>query len=96
MPFNNGIVRLWDLSTGDFVRTLGSEDANIASFCTAWSPSGEVLASAGTRGITLWDAKKGKIVRQIKTNDSYLSIDWHPGTASCCRRESDWALNLRR
>ena len=78
IPYDNKVVQLWDFSTGSLIQTLGKDTKGRAYFCTAWSPSGEVLASGGSTGLTLWDVKTGQAVDVLDTKDTLISLDWDP------------------
>lgn len=54
--------------------TLGLGDLEEAKF----SPDGKKIASAGGRGIVIWDAEKSEIINIIDNETKVSSIDWSP------------------
>src|SRR5438094_974842 len=61
----DGIVRVWDADTGEFLRALVGHNSYV--YGLAWSPDGTVLASAGSFDGTarLWDAATGMPLRVL-------------------------------
>ena len=53
----DGVICLWDVSTGNLIRTLGSGDV------FAYSPDGGILVSEYNDFISLWDVETGKLIR---------------------------------
>jgi WD40 repeat protein len=62
----DGTIRIWNASTGELVRIMIGHDSYVMS--VAWSPCGNVIASAGYYDATarLWDAKTGQPLRVFK------------------------------
>lgn len=58
-------VKLWDVATGEVVRTFDSEADNL-TFTTEFSPDGKLVATSGRDGIIrLWDVQSGHLVRTL-------------------------------
>ncbi|MDE0323976.1 MAG: sigma-70 family RNA polymerase sigma factor [Candidatus Poribacteria bacterium] len=57
----SGVVKLWDIKTGKTVHTY-----NRAGNLGVFSPDGKTLASAGWRGIELWEVGRHKNVSSLK------------------------------
>ena len=66
------LIPLWDVGTGQLVRTFGGGGYVWAS--VAFSPDGRFLASSGQgRDIALWDISTGERVRKIEGGPGYMS-----------------------
>src|SRR5579862_7410162 len=57
------MVRLWDVSTGQLLKTLQGHTAPLTS--VAWSPDGKTLASGGDTTARLWDPVAGQLLRTL-------------------------------
>jgi WD40 repeat protein len=67
-------IELWDVKTGQLLRTLPGESFSIDSL--AWSPDGLILASAVFGTIQLWDTKNWQPHSTLKARVN--SIAWSP------------------
>ena len=67
----DGIIRVWDADTGEFVRALVGHNSYV--YGLAWSPDGTALASAGSFDGTarIWDAATGMTLRTLKGHKGY-------------------------
>jgi WD40 repeat protein len=62
-----GVIRLWDVGTGEEIATLGGHIAEVLS--VAFSPDGETLASTSPDGsIILWDMPSGQMLGPLLTS----------------------------
>src|SRR5262245_56245773 len=71
-----GEVKLWEVSTGKFVRTIAVESGIV--FHVTFSPDGKLLATASGPGtpvqsvpgeIRLWNPATGELVRKVQAHD---------------------------
>jgi len=56
-----GAVKLWDVGSGQLLRTLQGEWATIVAF----SPNGRMIASGGKATLELWDTASGQLLRTL-------------------------------
>jgi len=71
---SGSIIRVWDIKSGDCIKTLFGHDYNVA--CVQFSPDGTRLVSGaadGDRTMRLWDWKLGKEL--IRFKQCYYAID---------------------
>lgn len=69
-------VRLWDVITGETVKTLNHDDlVNAATF----SPDGKFIAAGSQDGsVYIWEATAGKITSKLKHDDAVYSVAFSP------------------
>lgn len=73
IPLRSGEIRLYDLATGEAVRTIESKSATFVSF----SPNGRWLASSGPDGdLHIWDVAGGKDLRTIPAIAASSRLAW--------------------
>ena len=68
-------VNIWDVTTGDVVRSLPDVSASVE-----WSPDDAWIATAMTEGIRIWNAETGIVAYDVPQGD-YLSsgsVGWSP------------------
>ncbi len=73
---DDGLLKLWDMQTGEEIYTLAHNDAWITIWSLVFSPDSEMLASGNFDGnITFWDTHTGKEVNNlVDPNGSISSI----------------------
>src|SRR5262245_42769208 len=72
-----GVVKLWDVSTGELLFTLQGHDRFI--YRLAFSPDGSRLASAGDDGtVRLWDLSTGKMIHILQHEHPVHSVAFGP------------------
>jgi WD40 repeat protein len=73
----DGIIRVWDADTGEFLRALVGHNSYV--YGLAWAPDGNTLASAGSFDGTarLWDTHTGMPLRVLKGHKGYtMHVAW--------------------
>jgi eukaryotic-like serine/threonine-protein kinase len=69
-------VKLWDAATGGLLKTLQTPDEVNA---IAFSPSGNLIAIAGKKGVELWDTDAGEVNQSLSgTSFSPSSVAFSP------------------
>jgi WD40 repeat protein/serine/threonine protein kinase len=72
----DGVIRLWDGSTGRILATLRGHDATV--HCLSWSPHGRLLAS-GSKTIKIWDVDTRREVATLNGHTGGIgSVSWSP------------------
>ncbi len=64
-------VKLWDVATGDELRTL---DVHGFVNALAFSPDGQQLVIGATWDLQLWDVEKGQLLRPLAATDSTSEV----------------------
>ena len=60
----DGSIRLWNLATGQAIRTIGGK--NLAVLSLAFTPDGKSLAAGNSNGtVGLWNAGNGQLIRRL-------------------------------
>jgi WD40 repeat protein len=60
----DGNAMLWDVSTGEFIRTIQKADDQV--YAAAFAPSGTTVATAGADlAVSLWDVETGAPLRRL-------------------------------
>lgn len=75
----DGTVRVWNVQSGLCERALVGHDSYVYSL--AWSPNGNVVASAGTHDgtVRLWDVQDGKPLKVYRgLKDWVYHVAWAP------------------
>jgi WD40 repeat protein len=68
-------IKLWNLKTGELLRTLKGNSSFLIVNSVAISPDGQTLASSGWQEtIKLWNLKTGELLRTLKGNSSFLMV----------------------
>lgn len=92
-----GTVRLWDVSTGEYLKTLEGFTDEIWSF--AFSPDGQTFAgdSDGST-VKLWDISTGKCLKTFKGHTSFVwTVIFSPlSPAGTCASSRSGTEKLRR
>jgi hypothetical protein len=65
-------------AASDLTKTRRIETKGRTLYCLAISPNGkQVIAGGANPGLSLYEIESGKLVREIKTNDMVLGVDWN-------------------
>jgi WD40 repeat protein len=69
----DGIIRLWDVSSGKLVRALVGHDSYV--YGLAFSPGGKYLASGGSFDATarIWEVATGQPLKKLTGHPSYVA-----------------------
>jgi WD40 repeat protein len=75
-----GVV-MWDVDPesqtfGDILQRFNDFDSGLSE--AAYSPDGSRVAAGGNRGVRVWDAATGEVVRQIDSTDPILTLAFSP------------------
>ncbi|GMI38815.1 hypothetical protein TrCOL_g4934 [Triparma columacea] len=77
----DGTVKLWDLDSGDFVKTLKGHTAAVT--CVVWNAKGDLLVSTGADlSVKVWDGGDGYNCRKTMRGHGH-----NVSAASFCRME---------
>ena len=75
----NGLIRLWDVSTGTLLNTLPGIPRSFVqdgqSDSLRFSPDGQMLASGSTDSIRLWDVSTGALRKILNNSPSLFSVN---------------------
>jgi WD40 repeat protein len=84
LAFSEKTTHVWAFESGEVVPDLELQ-GSISSF--PWTPSGSVLATAGSRGVELWDVVDGKQVGSFPSSNAFEAT-WSPSGRylACLRR----------
>ena len=76
--WDDGIVRLWDIGTGQVIATLTGQ--TYGTYSVAFSPDGAMLASGGNdKNVRLWDTETGAHLRTLTGHTHHvLSLAFSP------------------
>jgi WD40 repeat protein len=90
----DGVVRLWEASTGKELRQFGSQQALVCS--VAFSPDGKMLACGGDNSeIVFWDPATGKELRRLAGHRGpVMFITFSPDGKLLATKGDDWTLRL--
>ncbi|KAG0003313.1 hypothetical protein BGZ79_001156 [Entomortierella chlamydospora] len=72
------LVRLWDVNTGDLIRTFNGHTYDIT--CVVYSPNGDQIASGSNdQTVRLWDVETGECIHTLNGHDgSFHSVVYSP------------------
>jgi len=75
---SNGIIKVWDISTGDLIKTFVSGSSEVITM--VFSPDGKRLTATGYNGhIKTWDYDTGEAIFDVSSMISYINgLDFSP------------------
>ena len=87
-------IRLWDVGTGEPLKTLTVNTDSDSSLC--WSPDGQTLAMGSLDStIRLWDIASGEPVKMlIAHTDVVFSLCWSPDGQTLASASQDGTIRL--
>ncbi len=91
---SDSAVRLWDVASGNELRTLTGHDGQALS--VSFSPDGSLLASASSDATArLWDVASGKLLRTLGGHSGQvLSVSFSPDGRTLASASSDRTVRL--
>lgn len=79
LPNSTGAIQMWDVATGDKVRTLVDGQGGLRFTTIAFSPDGKLLAAGTTeRAVILWDVASGKELRRFASRSHVHALAFSP------------------
>jgi WD40 repeat protein len=85
--FNNGKIKLQDLSTAGELRTINSGNTQVDLLL--FSPDGKFLASTSGRFVKLWDLDSGKVLRNWGAQKLVTALAFSPDSKTLATGEAD-------
>jgi WD40 repeat protein/class 3 adenylate cyclase len=75
---DHGVVKVWDVGTGQELLSFTTYDSDVAAFGRAhWSPSGDRILTWAMGGPRVWDATSGALLFDLSTYGHWVG-DWSP------------------
>ena len=87
-------IKLWNVETGEEIRTLQGHDGWVYSL--NFSPDGKTLVSCSADNtIKLWNVETGQEIRTLKGHDSYVwSVNFSPDGKTLVSGSNDYTIKL--
>ena len=63
MGSNDGTIRMWEISTGQLIRTLKGHNRPVMSL--DYSPDCKHIISADNENVRIWNSHTGELIRTI-------------------------------
>jgi WD40 repeat protein/serine/threonine protein kinase/Tfp pilus assembly protein PilF len=91
-----GVVRIWDASTGKELLVLRGHAPAHWIFSVAWSPDGTRLASGGwDETVKVWDTSNGRELVTLRGHTGYvLVVGWTPDGKRLASASSDGTVRI--
>ena len=64
----NGTIRIWNINTGQTIKTLTDENHQTHIFCLAALPNGALASGHMDLKVRIWNTTTGKILKTLKVN----------------------------
>ena len=75
MTENDNVIRIWDMTTGSYLRELKGHTNSVTKI--AFIDEFSYLISSGLSDIFFWDIDRGDIVKQISFTNKYNYFVYH-------------------
>ncbi len=82
----DGFLIIWDSNSGEQLILINNKDAVLFS---SWSPDGSMIATNGLKGVNLWNAESGMIIRSFEDQTPFDNYSIWSSDGSMIATSSD-------
>ena len=74
---DNEIIEIWDVNTGNCLKTWRADMGYCASF--AWSPDGKrIVSTTNNEAVNIWDVNTGRLLRKLQLKNTVEELLFSP------------------